>query len=171
MDPILSILELITDHIGAVAGVLIILAGMVSARRKARRGQEEREAYDRSEGSTFPEGPKKNVFWEPMDPWGGEWPEPSAAKPWELPSMEEPPLPQKPITSTVAPAAAPKKPSAAPQTVAKPLPPEVQLPGDLTADAAEKGQAAAKKAHRRNELVTAVIMSEVLAKPKGLNSE
>lgn len=171
MDPILSILELITDHIGAIVGVLIILAGMVSARRKARRVQEEREAYDRSEESTFPEGPKKNVFWEQMNPWEGEWPEPSEAKPWELPSMEEPPLPKKPITPSVAPSAAPKKPSAAPQTAAKPLPPKVQLPGDLTADAAEKGQAASKKAPRRNELVTAVIMSEVLAKPRGLSSE
>lgn len=171
MDPILSILELITDNIGAVVGVLIILSGMVSARRKAKRVQEEREAYDRSEESTFPEGPKKNVFWEQMAPWEGAWPEPSEAKPWELPSMEEPPLPKKPITPTVAPPSAPKKPSAAPQTAAKPLPPKVQLPGDLTADAAEKGQAASKKAPHRNELVTAVIMSEVLAKPKGLTSE
>lgn len=177
MDPILAVMEFILDNIGAVVGVLIIVSGMVSAHRKAKRAQEERktirdyreEHHGEYEAPVFEEPqakPKGSLFSDLM----AELEESAEKKPWEISVPEERPAPQKP---TVA-ASLPKKPLRAAAAPAKPLPPEVSVPGDLTASKGEKDASSAGKSELPkigNELMTAVVMSEVLAKPKGLRDE
>lgn len=177
MDPILVVMEFIFDNIGAVVGVLIIIAGMASAHRKAKRAQEERKTIRdyREEHHGEYEAP---IFEEPQaKPKGSlfrdlivELEDSAGKKPWEISVPEEPPAPQKP---TVA-ASLPKKNSRAAAASSKPLPPEVSVPGDLTASKGAKDVSFGGKGELPkigNELMTAVVMSEVLAKPKGLRDE
>lgn len=174
MDPILSIVEFIFDNIGAVVGVLIIIAGMGSAHRKAKRAQEERktigdyreECPGEYEAPIFEEPqrkPEKSLFQDLM----AELEDSTGKKPWEISVPEERPTPQKPVVT----ASLLKKNLRAAAAPSKPLPPEVPISGDRITSKESSAAGKGELPKIGNELMTAVIMSEVLAKPKGLRDE
>lgn len=101
----------------------------------------------------------------PMHP-SGEGPHP-----WER-SVNRAPVSPKvepkntPVTPKAVPSNIPVKPGVRPHSV--PMAEAIEVAGDLTKSDLSQTVKKVKKTAKRNELVTAVIMSEVLGKPKGL---
>ena len=182
-----AVIELLIDfviaNIGFVVGIVIIIAGMVSTRKKAKRARQEEETPGeyRDFGGEYEESPAPKPFVKTfrniMEEIEAELNEKPEAKPWDLPgegrgSTEGRPQ-RTPSGFPEGGSAYPRKAPVQPKVRATNVPPtpttkpaEVVVPGDLTAANAETKPR--KKAARPNDLVTAVVMSEVLGKPKGL---
>ena len=101
----------------------------------------------------------------PMHP-SGEGPHP-----WEHSVNRAPVSPNvepknTPVTPKTAPSNVPVKPGVRPHSV--PMAEAIDIAGDLTKTDLSQTVKKVKKTAKRNDLVTAVIMSEVLGKPKGL---
>lgn len=184
------LIEFVIANIGFVIGILVIVMGMVSSRKKAKRAKQAQEVSKEYHQGRFSEYYEEEEYGEPPAPKPfvksfkdlmaeieselDNAPEP---KPWDIPregrgySTEG--RPQKtssgfPEGTSAYPKKAPVQPKVRDTSV--PSSPTVEpspvfVPGDLTAINTEKPR---KKTKRPNDLVTAVVMSEVLGTPKGL---
>lgn len=102
---------------------------------------------------------------------GRQFPPQEGPHPWERSVNRAPVSPKaapqySPVTPKAAPSNIPVKPGVHPQSA--PLAADMNIPDDLTKSDAIKAKKKTNRPAKRNELVTAVIMSEVLGKPKGL---
>ena len=177
------LIEFVIENIGFVIGIVIIIAGMASSRKKAKRAKQAEEAskeyrpFDEDYKESPAPKPFAKTFKNLMAEIEAEFNEQQEAKPWDIPqegrgSAEGRPQ-RTPSGFPEGGSAYPKKAPVQPKVKNTAVPPkptvepaQVVIPGDLTAS--NPGEKPRKKTKKPNDLVTAVVMSEVLGKPKGL---
>lgn len=191
MDLIYNLIAFVIENIGIILGILIIFSGMVSSRKKAKKAKQAQEASREYRQKRFRENepmeeyeetpapkPFAKTFKNLMSEIEAEWNDRSEEKPWDFPQegrgFSPEGRPQRmpsgfPEGGSAYPRKAPVQPkvrntAVPPKPTVEPVP--VSIPGDLTATHTAK--ASPKEPEKRNDLVTAVVMSEVLGKPKGL---
>lgn len=180
MDLVYLISTFISEHFGLVIGILIIFASISSARKKAKRAQQEYDSEEYQDQrnfdyeETYEERKPPKSFKELMAEIEAELREETEAKPWDIPRepkkavKQEKPFSPIPEGQSAYPSREPGKAAVKPVTPKVSMPPSVSVPGDLTSSDITKEKVSVKPKAKQNDLVTAVIMSEVLGTPKGL---